>query len=281
MTTNNTTKEQTFIHHLIELRDRVIRAGIGVLIVFACLVYFANDIYNFVATPLLQVLPANGKMIATDVIAPFIVPIKLTLWVSFFIAIPWVLYQVWSFVAPGLYQHEKKVAFPIIFTSVMLFYLGMAFAYYAVMPIMFKFLSGSAPDGVEIATDISKYLSTVLRLFFFFGIVFEIPIVLVILVSLRILKTESLVQKRPYIIVGVFALSAIATPPDPFSMIIFASAALLLFEIGLYIGKRIEKRRAEKELAEDDSSVLATTEPEDSVTEPSKPESSKPESSKE
>ncbi len=262
MTTNTTSKEQTFIHHLIELRDRVIRAGIGVLIIFVCLVYFANDIYNFVATPLLQVLPENGKMIATDVIAPFIVPIKLTLWISFFIAIPWVLYQVWGFVAPGLYQHEKKVAFPIIFTSVMLFYLGMAFAYYAVMPVMFKFLSGSAPDGVEIATDISKYLSTVLRLFFFFGVVFEIPIVLVILISLRIITTSSLIQKRPYIIVGVFAVSAVATPPDPFSMIIFASAALLLFEIGLYIGKRIERRREAQALAEenDSDSTLTTTE---------------------
>lgn len=198
-------------------------------------------------------------MIATDVIAPFIVPIKLTLWVSFFIAIPWVLYQVWEFVAPGLYQHEKKVAFPIIFTSVLLFYLGMLFAYYAVMPVMFKFLSGSAPAGVEIATDINKYLSTVLRLFFFFGIVFEIPIVLIILISLRIVKTASLVKKRPYIIIGVFTFSAIATPPDPFSMMIFATAALLLFEIGLYIGKRIEKRRDEKErLAENDDQAVST-----------------------
>ncbi|MHC5226564.1 twin-arginine translocase subunit TatC [Ignatzschineria sp. LJL83] len=245
--TNNSLKEQSFIHHLIELRDRFIRAGIGVLLVFICLVYFSNDIYNFVATPLLKVIPEGGKMIATDVIAPFIVPIKLTLWVSFFIAIPWVLYQVWSFVAPGLYQHEKKVAYPIIASSVLLFYLGMAFAYYAVMPVMFKFLSSSAPSGVEIATDISKYLSTVLRLFFFFGIVFEIPIVLIILISLRIISTESLIKKRPYIIIGVFTFSAIATPPDPFSMIIFATAALLLFELGLYIGKRIEKNRAKKE----------------------------------
>jgi len=255
--TNSTSKEQTFIHHLIELRDRLIRAGIGVLLVFVCLVYFSNDIYNFVATPLLSVIPEGGKMIATDVIAPFLVPIKLTLWISFFIAIPWVLYQIWSFVAPGLYQHEKKVVFPIIFTSVLLFYLGMAFAYYAVMPVMFKFLSGSAPSGVEIATDISKYLSTVLRLFFFFGIVFEIPIVLIILVSLQILKTENLIKKRPYIIVGVFTFSAIATPPDPFSMIIFATAALLLFEIGLYIGKRIEKRRA---LTEEDETTESSTE---------------------
>src|SRR5699024_4089324 len=255
--TNSTSKEQTFIHHLIELRDRLIRAGIGVLLVFVFLVYFSNDIYNFVATPLLSVIPEGGKMIATDVIAPFLVQIKLTLWISFFIAIPWVLYQIWSFVAPGLYQHEKKVVFPIIFTSVLLFYLGIAFAYYAVMPVMFKFLSGSAPSGVEIATDISKYLSTVLRLFFFFGIVFEIPIVLTILVSLQILKTENLIKKRPYIIVGVFTFSAIATPPDPFSMIIFAIAALLLFEIDLYIGKRIEKRRA---LIEEDETTESSTE---------------------
>lgn len=248
--TTNPTKEQTFIHHLIELRDRLIRAGVGVLLVFVCLVYFSNDIYNFVATPLLKVMPEGGRMIATDVVAPFLAPIKLTLWVSFFIAIPWVLYQVWAFVAPGLYQHEKRVAFPIIFTSVLLFYLGMCFAYYAVMPVMFKFLSGSAPAGVEIATDINKYLSTVLRLFFFFGVVFEIPIILIILVSLRILKTESLVSKRPYIIVGIFTVSAIATPPDPFSMIIFASAAILLFELGLYIGKRIEKKRALTEAEE-------------------------------
>ncbi len=253
MTNTTTPKEQSFVHHLIELRDRLIKAGIGILIIFVSLVYFKDDIYNFVATPLLNALPEGGKMIATDVIAPFIVPIKLTLWVSFFIAVPWVLYQVWAFIAPGLYQHEKKVAFPIIFSSVVLFYTGMAFAYYGVMPIMFKFLSGSAPSGVEMATDIGKYLSTVLRLFFFFGIVFEIPIVLVILISLRILKTESLVKKRPYIIVGVFTVSAIATPPDPFSMIIFASAALLLFEIGLYLGKRIEKRRAIKEAQEDAS----------------------------
>lgn len=251
--TNSTAKEQSFIHHLIELRDRLIRAGAGVLIIFLALIYFRDDIYNFVATPLLNVLPEGGKMIATDVIAPFIVPIKLTLWVSFFIAIPWVLYQVWGFVAPGLYQHEKRVAFPIIFSSVILFYMGMAFAYYAVMPIMFKFLSGSAPSGVEMATDIGKYLSTVLRLFFFFGIVFEIPIVLIILISLQIIKTESLVKKRPYIIVGVFTVSAIATPPDPFSMIIFATAALLLFELGLYIGKRIEKKRAAKLAAEEGS----------------------------
>lgn len=254
MTDTTTSAEQSFLHHLIELRDRFIKAGAGVLIIFLALIYFANDIYNFVATPLLNVIPEGGKMIATDVTAPFFVPIKLTLWVAFFIAIPWVLYQAWSFIAPGLYQHEKRVVFPIIFTSVSLFYIGMLFAYYAVMPIMFKFLSGAAPSGVEIATDINKYLSTVLRLFFFFGLIFEIPIVLIILISLGVISTESLAQKRPFIIIGMFFIGAIATPPDPFSMILFATAALALFEFGLYIGKQIEKRKKRKHEIEESSS---------------------------
>ncbi len=249
-----TSAEQSFLQHLIELRDRLIKAGLGVLLIFLGLVYFSNDIYNFIATPLLSVIPEDGKMIATDVTAPFFVPIKLTLWVAFFIAIPWVLYQAWSFIAPGLYQHEKRVVFPIIFTSVTLFYVGMFFAYYAVMPIMFKFLSGAAPSGVEIATDINKYLSTVLRLFFFFGLIFEIPIVLIILISLGVMSTESLAKKRPYIIVGMFFIGAVATPPDPFSMILFSSAAIALFEFGLFIGKKIELRKAKKAAAEEENS---------------------------
>lgn len=240
---NNAQEEQTLIQHLLELRSCILRAGLGVLIIFFVLFGFANHIYNFIATPLLNALPAGGKMIAIEVTAPLLVPIKLALWLSFFIAIPWVLYQLWRFIAPGLYQKEKRLIFPILFSSIALFYIGMLFAYYAVMPLMFRFLAHTVPEGVEMSTDINQYLSTVLHLFFIFGVAFEIPIVIIILVLTGAISTESIRKKRQYVIIGAFIVAAIVTPPDILSQIFFAVAALLLFELGLFMATKLESNK--------------------------------------
>lgn len=239
--TDQTTKEQPLVQHLIELRSCLLKAFAGILVIFLLLIGFANHIYVFVASPLLSALPEGGKMIATEVTSPFLTPIKLTLWISLFLAIPWVIYQIWSFVAPGLYDKEKKLVFPILFSSILLFYLGMLFAYYAVMPVMFKFLVNTAPIGVEVATDIERYLSVVLRLFFIFGVAFEIPIIIILLVLMNAITIESIQNKRRYIIVGAFIVAAIITPPDVFSQIFFACAALILFELGIFIARRLTK----------------------------------------
>jgi sec-independent protein translocase protein TatC len=225
--------EQPFISHLVELRDRLIRCILAVLLVFLGLVYFANQIYAYFAGPLLKHLPAGSQMIAIEVASPFLIPFKLTLVVSIFAAIPYLLYQAWAFIAPGLYQHERRLAFPLLLTSIVLFYAGIGFAYYVVFPLIFGFLTTTAPPGVAIMTDISHYLDFVLTLFFAFGVSFEVPIVAILLVMSGTLSRESLADKRPYVIVAAFVIGMILTPPDVVSQTLLAMPIWLLFELGL------------------------------------------------
>ncbi|WP_299491942.1 twin-arginine translocase subunit TatC [uncultured Shewanella sp.] len=226
-------QQQPLISHLLELRQRLLHAIGSILVVFICLAYWSNDIYHYIAIPLMKAMPASSSMIATDVTAPFFTPFKLTLVLSFFIAVPYVLYQIWAFVAPGLYKHEKRLVVPLLFSSTLLFYLGIAFAYYIVFPVIFAFFTSVAPEGVQIATDISSYLSFILKLFFAFGLAFEIPIAVVLLCWAGVTTPDSLKNKRPYIIVGAFVVGMLLTPPDIISQTMLAVPMLILFELGL------------------------------------------------
>ncbi len=234
-------QQQPLISHLLELRSKLLKSIASVLIVFICSVYWANDIYHYMAIPLMQSLPLGGSMIATDVAAPFFAPFKLTLVLSFFVAVPYVLFQIWSFVAPGLYKHEKRLVMPLLFSSTVLFYLGIAFAYYVVFPVVFGFSANTAPEGVQVATDISSYLDFVLKLFFAFGLSFEIPIAVVLLCWAGVTTPEDLKQKRPYIIVGAFVVGMLLTPPDVISQTMLAVPMLLLFEGGLFAARFYSK----------------------------------------
>ncbi|MDN4502116.1 twin-arginine translocase subunit TatC [Alteromonadaceae bacterium BrNp21-10] len=242
---------QSLIEHLVELRNRLLKALLSVLAVFLCLVYFANDLYYLLAKPLLDVLPADTQMIATDLTAPFFAPFKLTLVLSFFVAIPSVLYQVWGFVAPGLYKNEKRLIVPLLLSSTLLFYLGISFAYFVVFPIAFAFFTGMAPEGVTVATDITSYLDLVLKLFFAFGVSFEIPIAIVLMCWSGMTTPQSLREKRAYVIVGVFVLGMLLTPPDIISQTLLAIPMWILFEIGVLVGG-IYSRSAPTEEAVDD-----------------------------
>ncbi|MGO2169422.1 MAG: twin-arginine translocase subunit TatC [Pseudoalteromonas sp.] len=224
-----------FISHLIELRNRLMKALLTVLIIFISLVYFANDIYSFVAAPLVAHLPSTATMIATDVTAPFFAPFKLTLFVAIFAAIPMILHQVWGFIAPGLYQHEKRMFTPILASSVLLFYGGIAFCYFVVLPIILGFFTSTGPEMMTLAPDISSYLSFALKLFFAFGVAFEIPVAIMLLCWSGATTTQSLKEKRPYIVVGVFVIAMFLTPPDVLSQALLAFPMLLLFELGLIL----------------------------------------------
>lgn len=226
----------SLISHLIELRSRILKALASVLVVFLCLAYFANDLYQLLAMPLLESLPENSSMIATDVASPFFAPFKLTLVLSFFIAIPFVLYQIWGFIAPGLYRNEKKLVAPLLLSSTLLFYAGMAFAYFVVFPIAFAFFNSVAPEGVTVSTDISSYLNFVLKLFFAFGVSFEIPIAIILMCWTGVTDAKSLRAKRPYVVVGAFVVGMLLTPPDVISQTLLAIPMWLLFEIGIIIG---------------------------------------------
>ncbi|ATO35682.1 Sec-independent protein translocase protein TatC [Dickeya dianthicola] len=244
---------QPLISHLIELRKRLLNSIISVLVVFLALVYFANDIYQIVSAPLIKQLPAGASMIATDVASPFFTPIKLTLIVSVFLSAPLVLYQVWAFVAPALYKHEQRLMMPLLVSSSLLFYMGMAFAYFVVFPLAFSFFAQTAPKGVLIATDINNYLDFVMALFMAFGVSFEVPVAIVLLCWSGVATPESLKQKRPYVLVGAFVVGMLLTPPDVFSQTLLAIPMYLLFEIGVffarfYVGKR---RRTEDEDADE------------------------------
>jgi len=230
------------VAHLTELRDRLLRALLAVLVVFICLFPFANDIYGFVSQPLRALLPEGATMIATEVASPFLTPFKLTLVAAIFIAIPYVLYQIWSFIAPGMYRHEKRLAIPLLASSVLLFYAGAAFAYYVVFPLIFGFFTSVGPDDIAIMTDINSYLNFVLKLFFAFGIAFEIPIAAVILIWAGITTPEDLVKKRPYIIVGCFVFGMLLTPPDVISQALLAVPMWILFEVGVFFGRFIQRR---------------------------------------
>jgi sec-independent protein translocase protein TatC len=240
-------KSTTLFEHLLELRTRLLRAVLGVLVVFCSLVYFAQDIYQYLAQPLLATMPTGSQMIATDVASPFFAPFKLTIVLSIFLAMPYILYQVWSFVAPGLYRNEKKLVAPLMLGSTLLFYSGIAFAYFVVFPVVFAFFTSVAPEGVVIATDISSYLDFVLKLFFAFGAAFEIPIAIILLCWTGVTSPNSLRQKRPYVVVGAFILGMLLTPPDIISQSMLAVPMLLLFELGIIIASLNHKDDEESE----------------------------------
>lgn len=232
------------VTHLTDLRDRLLRALLAVLVVFICLFPFANDIYSFVSEPLRALLPAGASMIATEVASPFLTPFKLTLFTALFLAVPVVLYQIWSFVAPGMYQHEKRLAIPLLVSSVLLFYAGAAFAYFVVFPLIFAFFTSVGPEGITVMTDINRYLDFVLKLFFAFGVAFEIPIAAVLMIITGITTADQLASKRPYIIVGCFVLGMLLTPPDIISQSLLAIPMWLLFECGVFFGRFVQRRRA-------------------------------------
>jgi sec-independent protein translocase protein TatC len=222
------------------LRDKLLRALLAVLVIFICLFPFANDIYAFVSEPLRAILPPGASMIATEVASPFFTPFKLTLVAAVFLAMPYVLYQVWGFIAPGMYRHEKRLAIPLLASSVLLFYAGAAFAYFVVFPLIFAFFTSVAPDDITIKTDINSYLNFVLKLFFAFGLAFEIPIAAILMIWTGITTPETLAGKRPYIIVGCFVFGMLLTPPDIISQSLLALPMWLLFELGIFLGKYIK-----------------------------------------
>lgn len=243
-------KELPLVQHLIELRTRLLHTVIFVLVVFCCLFYFANEIYYIISAPLQNLLPDNTSMIATDVVSPFLTPLKLTFFAAVLLSIPYILYQIWAFIAPGLYKHEKNLAAPLLISSVLLFYTGMAFAYFVVFPLLFGFVTGIGLEGVATMTDIAKYLDFVLQLFFAFGFAFEIPIAVILLIHAGVLTPDSLAAKRPYIIVGCFVIGMLLTPPDIFSQILLAVPMWMLFEVGVFVGRAVYKNKEAREIEE-------------------------------
>ncbi|WP_404473120.1 twin-arginine translocase subunit TatC [Vreelandella venusta] len=241
----NEQSQAPLIEHLIELRTRLMKAVVVILVIFLGLYAFANDIYSFVADPLMALLPEGSQMIATEVASPFLAPFKLTLVVAVFIAIPFVLHQAWAFVAPGLYDNEKALAIPILVSSVALFYAGAAFAYYVVFPLLFEFFTQTGPENVAVMTDINQYLNFVLKLFFAFGVAFEIPIATFLLILSGATTVEKLSQKRPYIVLGCFVVGMLLTPPDIISQSLLAIPMYLLYEVGLLFGRLVRKRSNE------------------------------------
>jgi sec-independent protein translocase protein TatC len=248
MTTEDTDRELPFLSHLLELRDRLLRMLLGIAVVFLVLMPFANTIYTFIAQPLLRNMPAGTTMIATQVASPFLAPFKLTLVAAVFLAMPYILHQFWAFVAPGLYQHERRLVVPLVVSSVLLFYLGAAFAYFLVFPMIFAFFTATAPEGVAVMTDINSYLDFVLTLFFAFGVAFEVPIATILLVWMGVVEPDKLKGMRPYVIVGAFVIGMFLTPPDVFSQTFLAVPMWLLFEAGLFMSRFF--RRADEEGAE-------------------------------
>lgn len=256
---NNKTKsaaepEVPFMSHLVELRDRLLRAVLVILVVFLALFSFSNELYSLLAEPLLIHLPTGSSMIATEVASPFLTPFKLAMMSAIFISMPFLLYQLWAFIAPGLYKHEKSLAFPLLFSSIILFYLGMVFAYFVVFPLMFKFFTGIALEGVTMMTDITKYLDFVLKMFFAFGLAFEVPIATILVISTGMTTADKLAEKRAYIIVVAFIAGMLLTPPDVVSQMLLAVPMWILFELGLVFSRiltrkkiRLAKEREEQE----------------------------------
>lgn len=244
-TSNHDSAQQPLIQHLIELRNRLLQTLLLVALIFAGLFYFANDIYAFASEPIRAQLPEGSTMIATDITATFLAPFKLTFFVSIFIAIPFILYQFWSFIAPGLYRNEKTLLAPLMVSSVLLFYTGIAAAYYVVLPVVFKFLTLTAPTDIQVMPDISLYLNLSLKLFFAFGMAFEIPIATILLIWSGATTPDKLAAKRPYIIVACFVVGMLLTPPDVISQLMLAIPMWLLFEVGIIFGRVIKNRRSE------------------------------------
>jgi sec-independent protein translocase protein TatC len=241
-------QEETFFSHLVELRDRIIKASIAILVVFMSMVYWAPDIFHALADPMLKALPAGAHMIVTDVTGSFFVPIKVTFMAAFVVALPVVIYQIWAFIAPGLYHHEKKLVLPIVISTYTLFLIGMAFAYFLVFPTVFGFMvQYNAPLGADMSTDIDKYLSFAMTTFLAFGFTFEVPVVVVVLVRMGIVTLVKLKEMRPYVIVGAFVVAAVATPPDVMSQLLLAVPLCILFEIGLLIARFYQPKPKEDE----------------------------------
>ena len=238
-------QEATFISHLLELRDRLLRAVGAVLLLFVVTAPFANTLYEYLAAPLMSALPEGNTMISTEPHGPFFVPFKFAFAFATAVAMPYLLYQLWAFVAPGLYDSEKRLAVPLLISSSGLFYLGILFAYFIVFPVIFAFFTSTAPEGVAVMTDINAYLSFVLKLFFAFGLAFEVPVATVLMVRMGVTTTTSLAAKRPYIIVGAFVVGMLLTPPDLFSQTMLAIPVWILFEAGLYVSKMIKPRESE------------------------------------
>ena len=234
--------EQPLVSHLIELRNRIVKAAISILIVFACMSPFMKQIFDYLSRPLMVALPQGVKLLATGVVAPFMVPLKVTLFAAFVVALPYVLYQLWAYIAPALYRREKRLALPVIISSVAMFAVGMAYCYFIVFGMVFKFIAGFSPDSVNFAPDIDSYFSFVLTMFFAFGITFEVPILVVVLNRVGVASYEKLVKARPFIIVGAFVLAAIFTPPDVLSQLLLAIPLVVLFEVGLLCVRMFGRR---------------------------------------
>ncbi len=238
---------ESFISHLLELRTRLLYAFGGLLLVFICLVPWASELYALLAEPMLAKLPKGGQMIAIDVITPFFVPLKVAMMAAFIIALPYILYQAWLFVAPGMHKHEKRLMLPLVMASVVLCFFGMAFAYFVVFPVVFGFFSGAAPQGVAVMTDIDKYLSFVMGMFLAFGTTFEVPVAVVVLVKMDVVNIAKLKEIRPYVIVGAFILGALLTPPDVVSQFMLAIPLWLLYEVGIVVAGWMTKDSTEVE----------------------------------
>ena len=238
---------ESFVAHLIELRTRLLNITVALLLVFVCLLPWASDLYALLAQPMLAKLPKGGQMIATDVTTPFFVPLKVAMMAALLIALPYILYQLWRFVAPGLYEHEKRLVVPLIVASTLLFFCGMAFAYFAVFPVVFGFITASAPEGVAVMTDIDKYLSFVLGMFVAFGVTFQVPVAVILLVRMGVVSVEKLREIRSYVIVGAFVIGAIFTPPDVVSQFMLAVPLWLLYEAGIVVASwmKAKERTAE------------------------------------
>ena len=247
--------EQTLMDHLIELRDRLLHMVLAILIMFVALFAFSEDIFTIAAQPLLSLMPEGTSMIATGVTSPFLVPFKLVLLLSVLLTIPYLLHQMWAFIAPGLYRHEKRLATPILISSVILFYCGIAFAYFVIFPILFGFFIGVAPEGVEVMTDIGQYLDFIIAIFLAFGIAFEVPVATFLLIAAGVTTADKLAKKRPYIIIGAFVIGMFLTPPDVISQSLLAVPIWLLFELGL-IASRLFLKEKEKEKEKEEEDVI-------------------------
>ncbi|MEO8186510.1 MAG: twin-arginine translocase subunit TatC [Burkholderiaceae bacterium] len=241
--------EQSFLSHLVELRQRIVRASIAIIVVFIPMAFFMQQIFDFLSRPMLAALPVGTKMLATGVITPFMVPLKVTLFAAFLVALPYVLWQVWAFVAPGLYRHEKRLAGPLIASSVLMFFAGMAYCYFVVFGFVFKFIAGFAPASVSVSPDIEAYFGFVMSLFTAFGLTFEVPIVVVLLVRFGIASIDKLKKARPYVIVGAFIVAAIFTPPDVLSQLLLAVPLCVLYEMGILIARFVGRPKVAEETA--------------------------------
>jgi sec-independent protein translocase protein TatC len=247
--TNEPGQEQSFLTHLVELRQRLVRASVAIVIVFAALTPFMTEIFDLLSRPMMAALPAGSKLLATGVTTPFMVPLKVTLFMALLIALPYVLWQVWAFVAPGLYKHEKKLAAPLIASSVLMFALGMAYCYFVVFGLVFKFIAGFAPASVAVSPDIEAYFGFVMGMFLAFGLTFEVPIIVVLLARFGIADVQKLKQARPYVIVGAFIIAAVFTPPDVLSQLLLAIPLCLLYELGIFLARFVVKPKDADETA--------------------------------